>query len=140
PERAPAKGARTVHTSTAETAKVTAFRPKTHAGPMAATSTPPIAGPTMMPALRPSEMRPFAQDSSDGSTMFGMAAADAIQNGVSTTAETNARASSQAGSPANAIAAKAPTPARSDTLMTRRRAHRSPIAPARQEASERVSG
>ena len=62
--------------------------------------------------------------------MFGMAAADAIQNGVSTTAETNARASSQAGSPANAIAAKAPTPARSDTIMTRRRSNRSPIAPA----------
>src|SRR6266545_2546439 len=129
-ERFPAKGARTVHTRTAETANVAAFRPNTHAGPMAATSTPPIAGPTMTPAFRPSEIRPFAQDSSDGSTMFGMAAADAIQNGVSTTAETNARASSHAGSPANAIAANAATPARSDTIITRRRSNRSPIAPA----------
>src|SRR6266545_983986 len=59
-ERSPAKGARTVHTRTAETANVTAFRPNTHAGPMAATSTPPIAGPTMTPAFRPSEIRPFA--------------------------------------------------------------------------------
>src|SRR5512132_66790 len=129
-ERSPSNGARTVHTRIAETANVIAFRPNTHVGPMAATSAPPIAGPTMMPAFRPSEMRLFAHDSSDGSTMFGMAAADAIQNGVSTTAETNAKASSQPGSPANAIAAKAATPATSDTIITRRRSNRSPIAPA----------
>jgi len=59
-----------------------------------------------------------------------MAAPEAIQNGVSTTAEMKARASSDPGSWVAAIAANAATPARSDTIMTRRRSNRSPMAPA----------
>jgi hypothetical protein len=83
----------------------------------------------MMPMFRPSATRPFAQERCSSSTRFGIAAAEADQNGCSTIAERNAAPSSHAGSSRSAIAPKHAAPARSDTTMTFLRSNRSPSAP-----------
>ena len=113
----------------ADTTNENAFRPNTIPGPIAASSTPPSAGPSMIPAFPPIWSRPFAHARSSLPTRFGMAAAEADQNGASTTAATNPRASSSAGSCTNASARKHAAPARSDTIITRLRSNRSPSIP-----------
>ena len=120
-----------LQTRYAEKTNDIAFRPNTQLEPTEASSSPPMAGPTMIPEFRPSAIKPFAQLRSSSDTRLGIAAPEADQNGVSTTAEANARPSSHPGSCVNAIAAKQPTPSRSDTIITRRRSNRSPSAPAR---------
>jgi hypothetical protein len=103
--RSSANRPRTVSTIAAETTKENEFAANTNSGPMAASSAPPSAGPSMMPAFPPSCSKPFAQASSSSPTRFGTAAAEADQNGVSTTAATNPTAISSQGSCTNAIAA-----------------------------------
>jgi hypothetical protein len=72
---------------------------------------------------------PLAHDKSSSSTRLGTAAAEADQNGASTTAATNPRASSSTGSWTNASARKHAAPARSDAIITRLRLKRSPSMP-----------
>ena len=120
---------RTVATTSAESTNESAFRPKTIPAPMTASSTPPTAGPSMIPAFAPTWTRPFAQARSSLPTRFGIAACEADQNGVSTTAVTNPIASRSAGSSTNAIAPNAAAPARSEAIITFRRSNRSPSTP-----------
>ena len=97
---------------------------------MTATSTPPITGPTMMPALRPIPSKLFAQAmSSSRSARAGIAAAEADQNGDSAMAEANASGTSSAGRVTNAIAAKNTAATTSAQIITCRRSNRSPRCP-----------
>ena len=95
-----------------------------------ATSTPPINGPTAIPACTPIVTRLFAQlMSSAESTRFGMAARDAVKNGTSASAEPNASRINIIGVCAKAIAAKNTVETASATIITFRRSNRSPSAP-----------
>ena len=58
-DRSPTKGARTDTTRAAETTNDAALIANTHGAPAAASRMPPIAGPTMMPMLRPIATRLF---------------------------------------------------------------------------------
>ena len=65
------------------------------------------------------------------STRFGIAAAEADQNGTSTTAEKNANRIRSDGACASPMHRKNSAPSRSDQIITRRRSNRSPRVPAK---------
>src|SRR5438309_11688306 len=98
--------------------------------PSAATRSPPAAGPTTNPTLRPNEIVPFAQAGSDSSTRFGIAASAAELKGDDEGAARNASTSKEAGDRADASAATHAAPARSEATITMRRSNRSPSDPA----------
>ena len=98
----------------------------TQEAPTAARSTPPTAGPIVMPMFRPIATRLFAQATFSCGTRFGIAALEAGQNGASAIAERNAAATSGPGESMNAIAKKHAALAPSETIITRRRSKRSP--------------
>ncbi len=62
---------------------------------------------------------------------FGIAAAEADQNGTSTTADRNANASRGAGACASPMQKKNTAPRTSETIITVRRSYRSPSVPAK---------
>src|SRR5690349_18325670 len=106
--------------------------------PAAAMRSPPAAGPTTNPRLRPNEIVPFAQARSSGSTRFGTAASAAALKGDDVSAARKASVSSDDVERANASAAKQAPPARSETTITVRRSNRSPSDPASGVATARV--
>ena len=126
-DRSPAKSARTETTSIAESTNDAALIANTHGAPTTASRIPPIAGPTMMPTLRPIATRLLAQLTWSCGTRFGIAALEAGQNGASASADRNAISTSGPGDSAtNAMPAKQAAAARSDTIITVRRSNRSP--------------
>jgi hypothetical protein len=116
---------------TSEITNETAFTANTQVGPALATMSPPISGPTAMPAWTPTVMRLFAHAmSSSRSTRFGIAARDAEKNGSSLIAEPNASTIRSSGSSTKTIAMKNADANASDAIITLRRSNRSPSAPA----------
>ena len=101
----------------------------TAGAPAAASNNPPIAGPSMMPRLRPTAMRLFAQLTWSSGTRFGIAAPEAGQNGASANADSRATKTSGPGTDATAIPAKHTAAARSERIITLRRSNRSPNTP-----------
>jgi hypothetical protein len=97
--------------------------------PEAATSAPPMSGPTTKAALNDPATMPFAHVRSSSSTMLGIVAADAALNGApaavaAKASATNSQGASTASKPTHT------TPAASSlVIITRRRSNRSPIHP-----------
>ena len=113
-----------------DTTNVSAFNANTQDPPTLAINTPPISGPTAMPVWTPIVTRLLAQlTSSSDSTRFGIAARDAVKNGISASAEPKANRINSSGACANAIATKNTVETASDTIITMRRSNRSPSAP-----------
>jgi hypothetical protein len=97
--------------------------------PEAATSAPPMSGPTTKAALNDPATMPFAHVRSSSSTRLGIVAADAALNGAPAAVAAKASATKSHGASTASRPTHSAPAANSLAIITRRRSNRSPIHP-----------